>query len=1203
MDTFLKNVAGTFSPVPAMKAKFSKTTGIPIGTQPTQEETPPNKNKNKTEETLPASILEDTVVKPQRINFETSLPTDEPSSSSHGPMIPIDKGPTLPTLGKRPNIDERSPDRTHPPDASEHEEKHLRDEKAKLMEQLKRVDETIVEKYAQKAVTKRAKSQDKDVTMTKAELNAIIAEKCEQQKRMDEAAMHGQVTALMEQIQTQANSQISQTKIDADRLIRAKEDEVNALKCAGQELERAMQQTSMSAANHKRTYDDNLRLFETEASIDKSRSIASHEQSTAQHENTTMNLRAELQGERQKAEQRETHLFHQTQLLETKTEHDKRILAHKAEELTAGLQEAHAAVMQKDAQVNAITGEGQAILEQRQKEHAHTLLQFQLQQEEFARMSQQQHEQFREQAATLMAQNAAKDDELKALKETIDKLAKAQDNQKVNADSQSQPKPTPQEHYIGDRVRAKSKPVKSEGLVLKLNGGAKPIRTTRSSSPRTRSSKVSRNARGRSPTCERERSPIDLSVDKDKYKMNTARATSHEPAHNSRTCSKQCEHEWNEDDWDKWNEWYNDYDGDEEGNEEGGKYDEQPNEDDSDIDVADSEPWQIGKKLNKASRKLLEMKRKIQRLQNEKRWRNTKRKREDKRKNKNGHDPDDDDSPSDSDTDTSSSEGTQDDSSDDEIASSDNSGESDDDIPKLKDPGDPKFSRIKLRKQSDINSQTHRPPNSMQLANLPATIPGLRAWWNYTQVACAKMNPLEEKYILEWLRRVHVIAVQAEPENAAQLQTLFDKFNDSGMYVDLDCKLYTACMKILQGSDQYTKSINQKLSLLTERELNANRSVKGRQVLLLILIHYRSYHKHERFHNINDVIRLRIKNGNIRGYLHKFDELIQGFRKPPSIRRMNKEILEQFIEECKKCKGDERITHLMTRWKNFKTKNKRRCYQWIRTKLDAHLWTSMYQDNTDGAKDGGPGGVLPGKGKDKGKQKGKGKGKGKSKGKGKAGSKGGKGYYSQAGAAKSKGKGKASKGKGKGQGSQWRSASQGARSSYQPQPNKGQDPKTIYCRYFNDKGHCSFGSQCQFAHSPEQVKKATAAAAQRKQSGERAHSHDAGRRQYSPHPNKFDQKGGKAKGKGKDKGKGKGKDSKGKGKGKGKGGKAKGKGKDKSGKAKGKGDGKANATPAKLDAYARFKERTHGMSSTKLLAMAAKKAEEEKARKQKKENT
>ena len=161
--------------------------------------------------------------------------------------------------------------------------------------------------------------------------------------------------------------------------------------------------------------------------------------------------------------------------------------------------------------------------------------------------------------------------------------------------------------------------------------------------------------------------------------------------------------------------------------------------------------------------------------------------------------------------------------------------------------------------------------------------------------------PLPEQY-RNWRIRVReaVVAASAQPDLAFDwLSAVWDKdtteetLRDPKGFVTLDAKVLSAITNILEGD------FARQMDTLKEKEANANRLVRGRQILFKLHEFFATNALHGSVYDVEDLLSVSLNNENLVMFLRNWDTVLSGIQKSP-----DEAFLEPlFHRQVKKCKS------------------------------------------------------------------------------------------------------------------------------------------------------------------------------------------------------------------------------------------------------------------------------------------------------------
>ena len=200
--------------------------------------------------------------------------------------------------------------------------------------------------------------------------------------------------------------------------------------------------------------------------------------------------------------------------------------------------------------------------------------------------------------------------------------------------------------------------------------------------------------------------------------------------------------------------------------------------------------------------------------------------------------------------------------------------------------------------------------------------------------------PLPEQY-RNW--RIHVreavVAASAQPDLAFDwLSAVWDKdtteetLRDPKGFVTLDAKVLSAITKILEGD------FARQMDTLKEKEANANRLVRGRQILYKLHDFFATNALHGSVYDVEDLLSVSLNNENLVMFLRNWDTVLSGIQKSP-----DEAFLEPlFHRQVKKCKSLQRDINIYERAAEGSAQ---RSYKFLYDAANAHVNRKRLEKN------------------------------------------------------------------------------------------------------------------------------------------------------------------------------------------------------------------------------------------------------------------
>ena len=161
--------------------------------------------------------------------------------------------------------------------------------------------------------------------------------------------------------------------------------------------------------------------------------------------------------------------------------------------------------------------------------------------------------------------------------------------------------------------------------------------------------------------------------------------------------------------------------------------------------------------------------------------------------------------------------------------------------------------------------------------------------------------PLPEQY-RNWRIRVReaVVAASDKPDMAFEWlskvwakESTEEQLRDPEGFVTLDAKVLSAITNVLEGE------FARQTDTFKEREANAGRPVRGRQVLFRLNDHFATNALHGSVYDLEDLLAITLANENLVVFLSNWETVLSGIQKAP-----DETFLEPlFYRQVKKCKA------------------------------------------------------------------------------------------------------------------------------------------------------------------------------------------------------------------------------------------------------------------------------------------------------------
>ena len=161
--------------------------------------------------------------------------------------------------------------------------------------------------------------------------------------------------------------------------------------------------------------------------------------------------------------------------------------------------------------------------------------------------------------------------------------------------------------------------------------------------------------------------------------------------------------------------------------------------------------------------------------------------------------------------------------------------------------------------------------------------------------------PLPEQY-RNWRIRVReaVVAASDKPDMAFEWlskvwakESTEEQLRDPEGFVTLDAKVLSAITNVLEGD------FARQMDTFKEREANAGRPVRGRQVLFKLNDHFATNALHGSVYDLEDLLAITLANENLVVFLRNWETVLSGIQKAP-----DDTFLEPlFHRQVKKCKA------------------------------------------------------------------------------------------------------------------------------------------------------------------------------------------------------------------------------------------------------------------------------------------------------------
>ena len=202
--------------------------------------------------------------------------------------------------------------------------------------------------------------------------------------------------------------------------------------------------------------------------------------------------------------------------------------------------------------------------------------------------------------------------------------------------------------------------------------------------------------------------------------------------------------------------------------------------------------------------------------------------------------------------------------------------------------------------------------------------------------------PLPEQY-RNWRIRVReaVVAASAQPDLAFDwLSTVWDKdtteetLRDPKGFVTLDAKVLSAITNILEGD------FARQMDTLKEKEANANRLVRGRQILFKLHEFFATNALHGSVYDVEDLLSVSLNNENLVMFLRNWDTVLSGIQKSP-----DEAFLEPlFHRQVKKCKS---LQHDINIYERAAEGSAERSYKFLYDAANAHVNRKRLEKNRE----------------------------------------------------------------------------------------------------------------------------------------------------------------------------------------------------------------------------------------------------------------
>ena len=202
--------------------------------------------------------------------------------------------------------------------------------------------------------------------------------------------------------------------------------------------------------------------------------------------------------------------------------------------------------------------------------------------------------------------------------------------------------------------------------------------------------------------------------------------------------------------------------------------------------------------------------------------------------------------------------------------------------------------------------------------------------------------PLPEQY-RNWRIRVReaVVAASAQPDLAFDwLSAVWDKdtteetLRDPKGFVTLDAKVLSAITNILEGD------FARQMDTLKEKEANANRLVRGRQILYKLHEFFATNALHGSVYDVEDLLSVSLNNENLVMFLRNWDTVLSGVQKSP-----DEAFLEPlFHRQVKKCKS---LQHDINIYERAAEGSAQRSYKFLYDAANAHVNRKRLEKNRE----------------------------------------------------------------------------------------------------------------------------------------------------------------------------------------------------------------------------------------------------------------